>query len=167
MKIVSRRLLSDDQQLVSALVEAAFNQPDESRIVDRLRAEGDMAFEYVSEVEGKILGHVALSTLGTTSGPDSLSSLALAPVAVHPDYQTQGIGQNLIRHALADLIARHIQLVVVLGRPSYYSRFGFSSERARLLKAPYSGDSLMALELQPGCLGSTTWQVSYAPAFSA
>jgi predicted N-acetyltransferase YhbS len=56
---------------------------------------------------------------------------------------------------------------VVLGHPSYYPRFGFSALLAKLLEAPYSGDSFMALELKPGSINGLKWHVAYPRAFAS
>ena len=57
-------------------------------------------------------------------------------------------------------------MIVVLGEPTYYSRFGFSQERAKRLRGPYSGEALMALELSQGVLKNGTGDLNYPDAFS-
>jgi putative acetyltransferase len=59
-----------------------------------------------------------------------------------------------------------IDLVVVLGDPAYYGRFGFSRLLARLLETPYAGDGLQALELKTGTLSKRSWSVTYPAAFA-
>jgi putative acetyltransferase len=95
-----------------------------------------------------------------------VKAAALAPLSVLPGHQRRGVGDELTRHALSQLRDSGVELVVVLGHPAYYPRFGFSELLARLLDAPYSGSSFMALELVPKVLGQTRWRVKYAPAFS-
>jgi putative acetyltransferase len=55
--------------------------------------------------------------------------------------------------------------VIVLGHPEYYSRFGFSAELARCLRAPFSGPAFRALELVPGALSAVNGEVRYPPPF--
>ena len=54
----------------------------------------------------------------------------------------------------------------MLGHPEYYARFGFSALLAKLLEAPYSGPSFMAMELKSGAIGGHSWKVAYPRAFS-
>ena len=58
-------------------------------------------------------------------------------------------------------------IVIVLGHPEYYPRFGFSSESARPLKSPYAGPSFMALALTQGALDGVDGEVKYPPPFNA
>ncbi len=70
------------------------------------------------------MGHLMLSpiTINGMEGP----WLGLAPVAVHPDWQGQGIGSDLVREGLDTALEMDWKAVVVLGDPTYYSRFGFA-----------------------------------------
>src|SRR5947207_12886726 len=79
-------------------------------------------------------------------------SVALAPVGVLPAHQRLGVGSRLVRSGLEWLRTRHERSVLVLGHPQYYSRFGFSTDRARLLTHPFPIDAFMALELVSGAL---------------
>ncbi|AWX94038.1 GNAT family N-acetyltransferase [Paracoccus mutanolyticus] len=85
-----------DRTAIAALLELAFDGGAESRLVSELRAAGDLALSLVADVQGSIVGHVALSPLAA-EGP----ALALAPLAVHPAVQARGIGTALVRAALA------------------------------------------------------------------
>jgi putative acetyltransferase len=79
-------------------------------------------------------------------------AVALAPVAVLPRYQRQGIGRRLIRHGLDTLRGPGERVVIVVGHPEYYPRFGFSSALACSLESPFAPEAFMALELSPGAL---------------
>jgi putative acetyltransferase len=57
------------------------------------------------------------------------------------------------------------RIVIVVGHPTYYPRFGFSSARARALEHPFSPDAFMALELSPGALDGVRGRVQYPRAF--
>jgi putative acetyltransferase len=95
-----------------------------------------------------------------------VNSLALAPVAVVPNHQRQGIGSSLVREGLRLCKERGHSIVVVLGHPEYYPRFGFSSKLAEPLICPFhSGPALMALELVPGALQGVSGELKYAPPF--
>ena len=128
----------------------AFAGPAEGEIVDALRAGGYSRLGLVAEIDGRIVGHILFSELVIVPQTGTLAALALAPLAVLPEYQRQGVGSKLTQRGLSDCRAGGHQIVVVLGHPAYYPRFGFSVELARLFETPYAGKSLMALELVPG-----------------
>jgi putative acetyltransferase len=87
-------------------------------------------------------------------------------MAVLPEYQRRGIGSALVRRALERCRDLGHRIVVVLGHPEYYPRFGFCPVLARALDSPFGGgDAFMALELVPGALESVTGRVEYAPPF--
>lgn len=164
--ITIRLRTSADDAAVAAVVTAAFGGPDEAALIARLRTDGDMVAEFVALDGATVIGHIAFSRLDVQTGSEVLRAVALAPLAVAPARQRQGIGGALIRYALTRLRDEGEDLAVVLGHPAYYPPFGFSSLLAKLLDAPYSGDAFMALELKPGVLASLKWRVSYPRAFA-
>jgi putative acetyltransferase len=91
--------------------------------------------------------------------------VALAPVAVLPDQQRQGIGAELIRYGLNWLHQKGETIVIVLGSPNYYPRFGFSAEKARHLVSPFPPEAFMALELKTGALDGMAGRVKYPDSF--
>jgi putative acetyltransferase len=86
-------------------------------------------------------------------------------VAVIPLHQKQGIGSALVREGLRLCRARGHRVVIVLGHPGFYPRFGFSARLALPLRSSYSGPSFMALELVPGALDGVEGEVRYPPPF--
>jgi putative acetyltransferase len=94
-------------------------------------------------------------------------ALALAPMAVLPGHQRRGLGSALVRHGLEAARGLGHAIVIVLGHPDFYPRFGFSAALARPLACPYGepGPAWMALELVPGALDEVRGQVVYPPAF--
>jgi putative acetyltransferase len=156
---------TDERSVVRSINEAAFGGPDEADLVDRMRTEGDALISLVAELEKRIVGHILFSRMWieTPSGP--LPAVALAPMAVLPECQRQGIGGRLIRYGLDSLRARGEKIVIVVGYPDYYPRFGFSSEKARSLESPFPVEAFMALELSPGALDGIRGRVVYPAAF--
>jgi len=151
-----------DYPRVHALNCAAFNQRTEANLVDMLRASGDAIISLVAEDDGEIVGHILFSRLMTPP-----RCLALAPVAVLPDRQNEGIGTSLIRKGLAVAKQSRWLAVFVLGDPEYYERFGFSVEDADPFEAPYPKEYMMALALAPGVLATMERTLAYAAPFSA
>ena len=139
-----------DHPAIAAVTEAAFGKPDEARLIERLRADGDAMFELVAEEGGEVVGHILYSRLWADS---VMLYAALAPVAVRPDRQQDGVGKELVRASMETAREFGAHAVVVLGHPEYYPKFGFSTEAARAVTCPFSGlPAFMALELEPGAL---------------
>ena len=116
-----------DEQAITALIDAAFRDAPhsdgtEAAIVERLRADGDLALSLVA-AEGSLVGHVAFSPVTLSDG--TARWYGLGPVAVSPRRQGEGIGTALVRQGLERLQAMEAGGCVVLGEPGYYGRFGF------------------------------------------
>jgi putative acetyltransferase len=156
---------TEERSAVHSLNEAAFGRPDEADLVDRLRAEGAVLVSLVATLGERIVGHILFSRMWIETAGGSISAVALAPVAVLPEHQRQGIGGRLIRHGLDLLRGRGERIVIVVGHPEYYPCFGFSSEKARSLASPFPADAFMAMELKPGALDGIRGEVRYPAAF--
>lgn len=152
-----------DHAAISQVIEAAFGQPDEARLVERLRADGDILFELVAVTDGHVDGHILLSRLWADS---QALYAALAPLAVRPDLQRTGVGSALTRASLEQAREFGAHGIIVLGHPAYYPRFGFSAEAAAHVKSVYAGGpAFMALALEPGAFDAPL-SVIYPDAFS-
>jgi putative acetyltransferase len=137
--------------MIHELNVAAFDGRDEEAdLVDALRDAGDLVLSLVAVDENEVLGHVAFSrvTIETDGGPEG--GIALAPIGVHPRGQGTGIGRRLIEAGLDELVRLGESVVVVVGDPRYYSRFGFSTELGEQYPCVYSGSSYMAIHLGEG-----------------
>ena len=130
---------------IRALVEAAFGSKAEADLVQRLREGGDLVLSLAAD-DGGPVGHIAFSRLALPETP-SAGACALAPLAVSPQRQRQGIGSALVREGLTRLAQGGMDLVLVLGEPDYYGRFGFAPDLAKRLMTPYDGPYLQALAL--------------------
>lgn len=160
---------NEEKSLVHAIQEAAFARADEADLVDALCCEGVVLVSLVAELlkQGKTLavGHILFTRMGIESVSGVVPAVALAPVAVLPEHQGQGIGSRLIRYGLETLARQGERIVLVLGHPEYYQRFGFSPAKARHLESPFPPDAYMALELAPGALDGIEGKVRYPAAF--
>ena len=93
----------------------------------------------VAEASDRIVGHILFSQLALTGPAPVPAAVALAPLAVLPSHQRQGIGTALVKAGLAACAADGLTAVLVLGDPAYYGRFGFSTGTARHFATPYDG----------------------------
>ena len=154
-----------DMLPVYELVSAAFGRSDGAELVNRLRECGAAVVTMVEEEEYEFMGHLMLSpiTINGMEGP----WLGLAPVAVHPDWQGQGIGSDLVREGLDTALEMDWKAVVVLGDPTYYGRFGFrpASEFGLYCIYEVPADCFLAMELQDGGLAGMAGEVLYHPLF--
>lgn len=163
-----REELPGDAERIQQIHTAAFPTPAEGRLVDLLRNAGRLSVSLVAVVEGQPVGHIAFSpvSVGQLPGGQLPEGLGLAPLAVLPDFQKQGIGGGLIRSGLAACVRKQVPFVVVLGEPGYYGRFGFQPAARWNLSDEYGGgEAFQALELVTGGI-SAEGRVRYAPEFS-
>lgn len=148
---------------IRAVHIAAFGGTAEADLVGALRAQGDLLLSLVARTDD-LAGHIAFSPLAIPETP-SVRACALAPLAVLPSHQGQGIGSALVEDGLQRLADEGMDLVLVLGDPEYYSGFGFSPEAAENLRTPYDGPHLQALALtERGA--EARGPVAYARAFA-
>jgi putative acetyltransferase len=147
-----------DRTAIRSLLIAAFGGRGEADLVDRLRADGDLAAALVVERDRRIVGFVALSRLRQPA-----RSLALAPLAVQAGARRQGIGGALVAAALDRASKSGASLVFVLGDPAYYARFGFTVEAGTPFESAYAGPHFMALHFGPTTTAPAP--VLYPPAF--
>ncbi|TCL71239.1 N-acetyltransferase [Rhizobium sp. BK251] len=148
-----------DHAAIAELVERAFGQPVEARLVEKLRDDGDAAISLVAEEGDAIVGHILLSPMAAP-----FPALGLAPLAVLPGHERKGIGSALVKAAIARAGERNYGAVFVLGDPGYYERFGFRAALAADFSSPYAGPYFMVMPLRES-LPATTGRVDYARAF--
>lgn len=157
-----------DSDAVRVVNERAFGQPAEASLVDALRGL-DSAISLVAAIDGRVVGHILFTPVRMERADPGLSAMGLAPMAVLPEFQKQGIGSALITTGLGVCRARNHDLVVVLGHPAYYPKFGFVVAAAHGLTCEYPVpvEAFMVAELRPGTLARAGGLVRYRPEFSS
>ena len=150
-----------DTRLASDLVASAFGRHGEALLVENLREQGDIVYEWVATIFEELVGHLVLSRL---ISPENC--LALAPVSVSPLRQKQGIGSALIHAALEVAEEDEWTAVFVLGDPKYYSKFGFDVSQAGGFDTPYVHEFTAAAVLDAGAFGTLKREIIYPPAFT-
>ena len=163
--IVLREEKAGDLEAIRAIHTQAFNRPDEGRLVDALRDAGLTRLSLVALVSSAPAGHILFSEIVLKTAKDPVSALALAPVAVRPEFQRRRLGRALILAGLRRVRELGHRIVLVLGEPEYYGRFGFTVELARGVRSPWSGPHYMGLEFEPGALEGLEAEAIYPPPF--
>jgi len=151
---------------VIRLNDLAFGGLDEGRLVALLHARGQAVISLAAIFQGKIAGHILFSPAHFRPPRPGIRALGLAPLSVLPEFQKRGIGSQLVRRGLADCAAGGWQVVVVLGHPSYYPRFGFRPASELRLDNEYNaGEAFMAMELVAGVLHGMAATACYCDEF--
>jgi putative acetyltransferase len=164
MNINIRKEQTQDIPQVRDILCAAFPTDAESRLVEALRANGKAIISLVAIRDGQVLGHILFSPV-STSPTSPAKGIGLAPVAVHPDVQSQGIGSALIEAGLQLCKDLGYDYCAVLGNPKYYQRFGFAKASPLGMQNEYGVDEEFMLtrfsecDLAPGV-------IKYAPEFA-
>ena len=163
-----RREQPDDIPGIRAVNVQAFDTATEADLVDALREQARPIVSLVSVIDDVIVGHILFSPVTLSSDPD-LSVMGLAPMAVAPPRQRQGIGSALVRAGLEECRRLNAAAVVVLGHAEYYPRFGFAKASRFGLTSEYDvpDEVFMAIELNAGSLRGKAGVVRYHPAFAA
>lgn len=163
---IIRPEVPDDGVAIYNLNVAAFDgRTEEAELVDALRQDGDLLLSLVAVEGHDIVGHIAFSRVTIDSADGLEGGVVLAPVGVRPDRQGHEVGSRLIEAGFAELHRRGESVVVVVGNPAYYTRFGFSVELGVSYPNVYSGQHFMALIL-PDTTTPPVGPVGYPEAFA-
>ena len=153
-----------DSAAIREVVQLAFGQAQEANIVDALRANGAALLSLVATIADRVVGHIMYSplTIGEVTGA------GLAPMAVLPEYQRQGIGGRLIEEGTRRLRVARCPFIVVLGHAEYYPRFGFRPARGFGITCQWDvpDDHFMVLPLDPLAMTQVSGLAMYRAEFS-
>ena len=171
---------ADDYPAIRRVNEEAFGGTEEADLVDALRAEDLVLLSSVAVVrvrlkadttmgladsDSTIAGHIMFSRMWIESDEQSIPAVALAPLAVLPAWQRQGVGGLLIRDGLDRLRRACERVVIVVGHPEYYPRFGFCRPDPPAIEHPFPAEAFMAMALPPHTMDGVRGRVRYPPAF--
>ena len=159
-----REALDSDLNDVLSVESLAFGRDDEAELVRALL--GDPSAQPILSLlafrDNRAVGHILFTAAHLTNNQNKIA--LLAPLAVVPDAQKQGIGGKLIEKGLQLLSQSGVDLVFVLGHPEYYPRYGFKPAGRLGFEAPYAiadehADAWMVQALRPGIIGSVDGQI--------
>lgn len=167
-----RRANHSDLAAICEVHREAFGQAQGEEIVDLVRGllrdeTATPVLSLVAEIDGRVVGHVLFTAARVQGSEQSVVARIMAPLAVLPAHQSAGVGGALIHQGLEELAASGVELVFVLGHPSYYPEFGFSPARVLGLEAPHPipaehQDAWMVQELTSGALGRVRGKIQCA-----
>ncbi|WP_108651139.1 GNAT family N-acetyltransferase [Dongshaea marina] len=166
-----RETNADDHPLIRQIHEDAFGEPEGKTIAqlacDMLNDEtAKPLLSLIAHRDNRPVGHILFSNV-TIEGHEQQSVFILAPLAVSKECQHQGIGGQLIQQGLQRLKERDADIVIVLGDPNYYGRFGFGGSHH--IQAPHPlayPQAWLASELKPGALNTAVGIARCADALS-
>jgi len=163
-----RREQDGDADQIRIVNAQAFGGSSEAEIVDALRGSAG-SLSLVAIADERIVGHILFTPVDIDGVAPHGAALGLAPLAVLPERQRSGIGSALVRAGLDACRSNGCRVVVVLGHPEYYPRFGFVPAASAGLACEFAvpAEAFMALELVPGTLADARGTVRYHARFSA
>ena len=157
----------DDASAVRRVNEVAFGQPLEADLAERLQKSCAESLSLVA-VDEIVVGHILFTPVTVESEVRPVFGMGLAPMAVLPERQRQGLGSELVRHGIALLRERGVPFVVVVGHPEYYPRFGFEPASAHGLRSQWDGmpdEAFMVLVLDGEAMAGVAGVARYRPEF--
>jgi predicted N-acetyltransferase YhbS len=175
-ELLLRRAVAEDMRAIERLTRLAFwnlHGPgcDEHYLVHAMRRHPDFmeSLEWVAEVAGEVVGHIAYSRAKVVSDAGQVHEvLCFGPVSVSPDYQAGGVGRTLITHTL-ELAAGEAKYpaVLIYGDPAYYSLLGFVKAEVFDIGSAdnYYADPLQAYPLWEGALEGISGRFVESSAF--
>jgi putative acetyltransferase len=157
----------EDTILVYHVNQEAFGQSQEADIVDKLRKRGALIVSLVAVQDSEVVGHIAFSPVEITSDKSSFEAVALAPMAVLPLLQNKGIGSQLVLAGLQECRRLGREIIVVLGHPNYYPRFGFVPAIPKGIECEFEvpNEAWMITELNEGALAGRQGKVRFQREF--
>ncbi len=146
----------------------AFQQENESKLIEKIRKGENFVPELslVAKIDDEIVGHILFSRIKIV-GDSILESLALAPMAVIPEFQKQGIGTKLIKKGIGQAKELGFNSIIILGDKEYYPKFGFIRASNWSIKCPFEvpDEAFMAIELTERTFEDKAGTVKYPDEF--
>ena len=168
--VMIRAEKKEDVDAIHWVNRQAFGQEDEAVLVQRIRESSGFIPELslVAVRDSKVVGHILFSRIHIDTPKGDVAILSLAPMAVLPEFQNSGIGSKLVREGLKKCREMGHTIVVVIGHPEYYPRFGFVPARKKGLdlRFPVPDEAFMVCELAPDALEGIKGMVNFPSEFA-
>jgi len=165
--LIIRPETPEDKTSIHYVNQEAFSRNQEADLVDKLRKRGVLTISLVAVLDTAIVGHIAFSPVEIASEKSSFGVLALAPMAVLPPYQNKGIGSQLVTAVFQECLRLGHEVIIVLGHPNYYPRFGFVPAYSKGIGCEFEvpDEAWMIAELKQGALAGRQGKVRFQPEF--
>lgn len=147
----------------------AFEQPEEGLIIDKLRNNCDEILSFVVVINKKIVGHILFSSVVLEGTSKKVHGIGLAPMAVLPEFQRQGIGSKLVTEGIKTIKNSGCPFIIVLGHEKYYPRFGFERASKYDIKCQWEGvpdDAFMVMVLNKNKIKGISGVARYRDEFN-
>jgi len=163
-----REELPEDINAIHLVNIRAFGRTQEADVIDKLRRNCSDLLSLVAVRQNEIVGHILFSPAIVETEDRTTRGMGLAPMAVRPEYQRQGIGSELIRAGIAELKSRRCPFVIVLGHPQYYPRFGFERASRHGIRSEWQvpDEAFMILILDESETRTISGAAKYRPEFA-
>ena len=165
-----RKEKDSDKEKIWKTNTEAFDTDAEANLVDTLRDSGTSFISLVAEECGEIIvGHILFTPVELTGDVSGLKLMGLAPMAVVPKFQKNGIGSQLVKVGIEKCSTQGYDAIVVLGHAEYYPKFGFVPSVKYGIKSEYDvpDEVFMVLELKKGSLKDKIGIIKYHAAFGS
>ena len=159
----------DDIAFIRSVNEQAFDRLAESKLVDKLRMTCAEHLSFVADDNGTIIGHIMYTSVLVTGGKQKAQGMGLAPMAVLPSRQRQGIGTMLVKYSLQILREKKYPFVLVLGNPDYYPRFGFQPASRFNIRSGWEGipdEAFMVLFMDDNAMKNVSGVATFRDEFN-
>jgi putative acetyltransferase len=158
----------EDRSAVHTVLVRAFPTDVEARIVEALRGHTEPQVSLVAADSAVgVIGHILFTPVEIRSIQETSRAIGLAPMAVAPEWQRRAVGTALVEAGLAACAVLGENVVVVLGHPGYYPRFGFRPtwDSGLYYGAAGPNPAFMVCELERGALRGRSGEVVYHAVF--
>ncbi len=158
----------EDYKAVREINDNAFGQPEEGRIVDKIREACGKIISLVAVEDEKVVGHIFFSPAVINYNGKAIKGMGLAPMAVHPDYQNNGIGSLLVNEGIKRVKETSSTFIIVLGHEKYYPRFGFETASKFGIKPQWKGvpdEAFMIMILDKEAMAGVSGVATYKKEF--
>ena len=168
--IIRTETSSDFEEVFNLNYLAFGNREDESKLIERIRSSDEFIPELsiVAEIDNEIVCHILLSKATVEDQEKESIVIVLAPIAVKPNFQKQGIGSLLIEEGIRRCKALEYGIILLIGHPSYYPRLGFKPARKygiELKQFEVPDEVFMVYEVEDGKLQNIKGELIYPKAF--
>lgn len=170
--LIRTEVQSDWNEVFDVNYLAFGNRDDEAKLVEQIRGSKEFIPELslVAEMDHQIVGHLMLSKAKVINPINETDVIVLAPIAIRPEFQKQGIGSQLINEGIRRTRELGYGLIFLIGHPSYYPRLGFRPARSygfELNQYKVSDPVFMVYEVLEGQLDKLQGELIYPESFSS